>query len=200
MRYRGFQPPALNAVWVLIAINVLAYLATSVVSHSTNLSNTLAIQFGISRIDFLSQPWTIVTAMFIHAGIFHILFNMLTLYYYGTFVLNLIGETKFLAVYFIGGIVGNAVFMLLAPYSLAVGASGAIFSLGGVLAVMRPRIKVVLFPLPIPMDLWIAIILGFVLISFVGGIAWQAHLGGLVTGLVAGYLFRRRELGRRGWY
>ena len=79
--------------------------------------------------------------MFIHDGIYHILFNMLTLYFFGMYVLALVGEARFFLVYFIGGIVGNALFMLLAPGPIAVGASGAIFALGGVLAVLVPRLK-----------------------------------------------------------
>ena len=84
--------------------------------------------------------------------------------------------------------------MLLAPSSyIAVGASGAIFALGGALAVMRPRLKVFVFPVPVPVPLWAAVIGGFFIISLLPGIAWQAHLGGLVFGLIAGYFFRRRE-------
>jgi len=87
-------------------------------------------------------------------------------------------------------------FILLGPpFATAVGASGAVFALGGALAIMRPKLKVIIFPIPIPLDLWIAVIGGFLVISFLPYIAWQAHLGGLVTGLVAGYFFRKRERG-----
>ena len=110
--------------------------------------------------------------------------------------MRLIGETRFLLVYFGGGILGNVLLLLLAsrfPFGVAIGASGAVFALGGALAVMRPRLKVIIFPLPIPLDLWIAVIGGFLIMSFLPGVAWQAHLGGLVLGLVVGYIFRRRE-------
>ena len=85
-------------------------------------------------------------------------------------------------------------FILLAPpYSIAIGASGAIFALGGVLTVMRPKLRVFVFPIPVPLPLWLAVIGGFLILSFFPGIAWQAHLGGLVFGLIAGYFFRKRE-------
>jgi membrane associated rhomboid family serine protease len=113
------------------------------------------------------------------------------------YVLALVGETKFFLVYFIGGIVGNVLFMLLAPNSIAVGASGAIFALGGVLVVLVPRLKVMIFPLPIPMDLWISILISFLLLTFVADVAWQAHLGGLLTGIAAGYIFKRQARQRR---
>jgi membrane associated rhomboid family serine protease len=52
--------------------------------------------------------------------------------------------------------------------------------------------RVFIFPIPVPMPLWVAIIGGSILISFLPGIAWQAHLGGLVAGLLCGYYFRKK--------
>ena len=150
--------------------------------------------FGLMPFTFLNEPWTIVTNMFVHGGWTHIIFNMLALFFLGSYLLRLIGESKFLIVYFVGGILGNVFFIWLGnPFAIAVGASGAIFALGGALAAMRPRMKVIIFPIPIPLDLWIAIII-LMGISFIPyRVAWQAHLGGLVFGLIAGYYFRRRE-------
>jgi membrane associated rhomboid family serine protease len=92
------------------------------------------------------------------------------------------------------GILGNILFILLAaPFSVGIGASGAIFALGGALAMMRPKLRVFVFPIPVPLPLWSAVIGGFLIISFIPHIAWQAHLGGLVFGLIAGYFFRKRE-------
>jgi membrane associated rhomboid family serine protease len=131
--------------------------------------------------------------MFVHANFLHIFFNMLTFYFFGTFCLQLIGTRRFLAVYFIGGIFGNILFLLIGPqYSVVVGASGAIFAIGGVLAIMRPTQRVYLY-FVIPMPLWLVIILGFLITYFGAGVAWQAHLGGLIVGLIAGFFFRRRE-------
>ncbi len=86
--------------------------------------------------------------------------------------------------------------MLLGPEnSVAIGASGAIFAIAGTLTIMRPRLPIVLFPIPIPMPLWVAVIGGFVILTLLSlglNIAWEAHLGGLLVGLIAGYIFRRR--------
>jgi len=195
MSYRNYQSLGARAIWVLILANIAVFIATSFVGNS----NAILANFGIARFGLSSHPWTMLTSLFLHADIFHILGNMLWLYWYGTALVQLIGETKFLALYFIGGLVGNALFVLIEPYGIAVGASGAIFALGGALAVLRPKLKIVLFPIPIPMDLWVYVIFGFALMSFLPGVGWQAHLGGLVTGLAFGWYFRRWER-RRGIY
>jgi membrane associated rhomboid family serine protease len=185
MAYRGSSP---TAVWLLIAINLILFVVRIV-------NPDLAINLGLYPPEFWDRPWTLVTSMFIHASIWHILANMITFYFFGSYLNRLLGAVKFLIVYFAGGILGGIVFLLLPPSeaAVAVGASGAIFALGGVLAVMRPRLRVLVFPIPAPLPLWIAILGIFVIFSFLPSVAWQAHLGGLVLGLVAGYIFRRRE-------
>ena len=182
MRYKGFN---LTAVWLLIAVNLLLFIATSV-------NQDLILILGLQPVSFLDRPWTIVTNLFVHAEFWHLIGNMMTLYFFGRYVLRLVGEARFLLVYLVGGIVGNILFLLLAsPHSIGIGASGAIYALGGVLMVMVPNLKVVILPLPIPLPLWVTILIGLA-ISFFPGIAWEAHMGGLACGLVAGYFLRRR--------
>lgn len=187
MAYRASRP---TAVWILIGVNLLLFIATLIIRD-------LILFLGLQPAGFLDRPWTIVTNLFVHSGLWHIFANMITLYFFGSFISRLIGTPKFLLVYFAGGIVGNIFFILLppSPLSIAIGASGAVFALGGVLAVMMPRLRVFVFPIPAPIPLWIAVIGGFILLTVLSpfvNIAWQAHLGGLLLGLVAGYIFRRK--------
>ncbi len=143
---------------------------------------------------FLSRPWTILTNMFMHSGLWHFFTNMVTLYFFGSYLSRLIGDSKFLIIYFGGGILGNILYILLGePLSIAIGASGAVFALGGTLAMMRPKLKVIVFPIPAPLPLWVAVIGGFVILSFLPFVAWQAHLGGLIIGLTFGYIFGRKQ-------
>lgn len=186
MTYRSSQSH--NLVWFLIGLNLVVFIFALVAP------GTVFNILGLQPASFTDKPWTIATNIFVHDGPLHILFNMLTLYFFGTFLLQLIGEGHFLIIYFGGGILGSALFMLLAPpYATVVGASGAIFSLGGALAVLRPKVPVMVFPIPAPIPLWAAVIGGFLLVSFLGGIAWQAHLGGIVFGLIYGYFIKRRQ-------
>src|SRR4030042_390846 len=124
---------------------------------------------------------------------------IIILYFFGTFLIRLVGTRDFLIIYFLGGIVGNIFFMLFASiigqrylYISVIGASGAIFALGGALAMLTPRLRVFVFPIPVPMPLWVAVLGGFIILSIIPGIAWQGHLGGLVCGLLVGLVLRRR--------
>jgi len=195
MSYRS-RSDNIAPVLGIIILCFLVYIATIVAGI---MGHDLVPLLGLQTASFLERPWTIVTNLFVHGGIWHLLFNMITLYFFGTFLIRLVGTRDFLIIYFLGGIAGNIVFMLFAyfhfltsPFSIVIGASGAIFALGGALALLTPRLRVFVFPIPVPMPLWVAVIGGFFIMVFVGGVAWQGHLGGLVFGLLAGLVLRRR--------
>lgn len=175
-----------TSIWVLIGLNSLVFIALLALP-------SLVFLLGFIPGDLLTRPWTIVTSIFVHSSIGHILANMITLYFFGSYLCLLVGKRYFLAIYFIGGILGNVLYMFLgSPFSIVVGASGAVYALGGVLAVTRPKLRVIIFPIPAPIPLWAAVIGGFVLMSFFPNVAWQAHLGGLVFGLAVGYFLKRK--------
>ena len=178
-------------LWALITINALIFVLTS---GNQALSDRLAMAKPISE----SGYFTIMTSIFVHANFTHILFNMVALYFFGIFCLQLIDAKRFIAVYLIGGVVGNILFLLIGPSdSLVVGASGAIFAIGGVLAAMRPTQRVYAYFI-IPMPLWVFIFGSFIIVAFIPGVAWQGHLGGLLVGLAAGLFFRQQERKRLG--
>ncbi|MDD5312022.1 MAG: rhomboid family intramembrane serine protease [Dehalococcoidia bacterium] len=189
MRYRSSEGELIPII-VIVILNFLVYLAINV-GHFMEID---IIPFlGLSRITFLDEPWTILTCMFTHQGFFHLLANMLTLYFFGSFLTRITGLTNFLLIYFIGGIVSGLFVLGLSPAnSITIGASGAVFALGGALAVLTPREKVFVFPIPAPMPLWVAVIIGFLVLTLVPGVSWQGHLGGLLSGLLAGLILRRR--------
>lgn len=175
---------------VLIIINFVVYLAVNIAQFTGgNILPYLALSLGT----FFKVPWTILTYMFTHQGFFHILANMVTLYFYGSFLNRITGVKTFLAVYLIGGLVSGLFILLLSSsYSLTIGASGAVFALGGALAVLTPKLKVFIFPIPAPMPLWVAILVGFLVLALIPDVSWQGHLGGLLTGLAAGLILRKR--------
>jgi membrane associated rhomboid family serine protease len=195
---RTYRTVNLNILWFLISLCVVIFVMEIAIGpypivQNGQLVNKVVLFLGLARVLVSQQPWTVITAIFAHASPAHIIFNMISLYFLGSFFLRLAGERNFLAVFFLGGLAGNALYLLLAPANvIGIGASGAIFAIGGALAVLAPRVPVYIFFVPIPMPLWIAIIVFFVLSFVFSGIAWQAHLGGVLAGAIAGFILRRR--------
>jgi len=177
----------LNPVLVLIVINLVFWIATMINSN-------IILNLGLIPAAFTQRPWTILTAMFVHTGFWHLFGNMITLFFFGRVIYQLVGQNKFLLLYFIGGIAGNLLYVLLGePLSIAIGASGAVYTIAGALVVIMPRLTVRLYFF-IPMPLWVVVLVFFVIWSFIPGlgVAWQAHIGGLIVGLIAGYFFRKK--------
>jgi membrane associated rhomboid family serine protease len=178
-----------NPVTVLMALNVIFFIATSVQPN-------LKVDLGLVPAVLRERPWTLITSMFTHANIYHILFNMLALFYFGRMLVMIVGQGRFLLVYFVGGLLGNLLFLALHVNSLVllIGASGAVYAVAGALALLTPNARIMFWGL-FPMPLWFYVLIFMVVLSlppFVStDIAWQAHMGGLATGLVAGYIWRR---------
>ena len=199
---RTYRAVNLNVLWFLIALNVAIFVIELAVGgypiiEYGQVINEVARFLGLNTALLSQQQWTIISSIFIHGSFAHIIFNMISLYFLGSLFLRAAGDRSFLAVFFLGGLTGNLLFILyghLAHLTLVgFGASGAIFAIGGALAVMVPRVPVYIFFIPIAMPLWVAILIFFLLSFFSYGIAWQAHLGGLLLGLVAGLILRRRR-------
>ncbi len=200
--YRDENGFRLGPIGYIIVINLILLVITLIVPR-------LKFDLGLAPFIFLNtpwsfldnQPWTIITNLFIHSGIWHFFTNMLTLFFFGNYLIRLTGSRAFLIIYFLAGLVGNGFYLLHAQiseqtmFSVAIGASGAVFGIAGVLTVLRPKLKVFIIPIPVPIPLWVAILGGFLILSipgFGGNIAWQAHLGGLIVGALAGLYFRRK--------
>lgn len=143
----------------------------------------------------LSKPWTIVTYMFLHGGIVHIVLNLITLFFFGTLLERQVGSARFLGVYFASGILAGIVQVLLFPAALVLGASGAIFGVMGALTVLMPnyRIYIIFVPMKLIFAVIVFALIDIVMLSTGDGIAHGVHLVGLGSGLVFGYLLKKRK-------
>lgn len=131
------------------------------------------------------EPWRMLTAAFLHSpdSLLHIILNMYTLWIFGQALEPLLGRARFLALYLISAVGGSVGYLLLNPVLVpgqglvgVVGASGAIFGLfGAMLLVQRQRGGET-------RQLWVLIAINGVIGFLIPQIAWQAHLGGLITG------------------
>ncbi|MGL3148800.1 rhomboid family intramembrane serine protease [Microbacterium sp. A82] len=141
------------------------------------------------------QPWRLLTAALVHSGIWHIGLNMLALWMIGRSLEPMLGRWRFLALYVLGAIGGSVAVGLIAPGTVTVGASGAVFALFGALLVIGLHLGANMTGL--------FVLLGInLVIGFVPGfnIAWQAHLGGAVVGALVGLIvLRTRKRSQRRW-
>ena len=154
--------------------------------------------FALISENVLFAPWTLVTSVFLHGSVEHLLYNMFALGLFGYILESIVGSRRFLILFFSGGIfasIGAAIF-----YSAALGASGAIFSVMGALTVLRPRMVVWVGGIPMPMFfaaiIWAAIDL--VGMFAPGETANAAHLFGLVFGIAYALLMLKQFRERRG--
>jgi len=146
---------------------------------------------------------TLITAMFLHGGIMHLLGNMLFLWIFGDNVEDSMGHARYLVFYLLCGILAGLAHAVVDPASEipAIGASGAISGVLGAYLVLHPRARVLVVMLRITMvwlPAWIVLGLwiGFQVLSAAmgggGGVAWWAHIGGFAIGAILVVPFRRR--------
>lgn len=151
--------------------------------------------FKLTPAFMLAQPWTIVTHMFLHVDFGHLFFNMLVLFFFGRELENRIGNSRFLGVYFVSGIVAAIGYSLTVsnPYSSVVGASGAILGVFATLTVLAPDLRVYVYfiPMQIKYALLLFALLDFALIGSNDMVAHTAHLSGILVGLFIGFRIKR---------
>jgi membrane associated rhomboid family serine protease len=145
----------------------------------------------------LVRPWTVVTYMFVHAGLGHIFFNMIALYFFGPRVEERIGSARFFLLYMLSGVSGALLSAVFAPRAPIVGASGAVFGVMLAFAHYWPRDRILIWGiLPVEARVLVLITTLLALNSGLrgsrGGVADFAHLGGFV-----GAFFYVRWLERR---
>lgn len=193
----------------VIAFTVFVYiiqLALGIGPGSNEFYNLLVLQPGLESV--ITQPWTLITVMFLHANEFHLFANMVTLYFFGTAVEKSIGSKAFLKFYFASGLAASIGFVLFrnllalfqGPGVLgpAVGASGAVVAMFAVVAMLYPKAEVLLYFI-VPMKIRTAMYAfgGFELFNlltkmigyplpFVGNFASSAHLAGMAAGIYYG--------------
>ena len=195
-----FDSFSLNTL--LIIVNVVLFIIFSVLIKLNFLSvDDIAIM--PSNILDGKYLWTFLTSMFMHAGFFHLLVNMLSLFFVGSLIEKIIGRRRYFWFYIFSGIFAGAFFILVSflfgvdLHSYAVGASGALFGLIGLLMLLTPNLPVYIMFIPIPVKMKYAapgmLVLLWV-ISLAGNVSIgnTAHLGGLIAGLIYGLFLKSK--------
>lgn len=188
---------ATPATFVLIALNVVAFLV-EIAGGSGGLSGasgSVVIDFGLFGPAVADGEWyRLLSSGFLHAGLFHIGFNMFALYILGRLLEPAIGTPRFVALYFAALFAGSFGALLLEPNALTVGASGAVFGLfGAAFVIARGRGFNTLAS-----ELGFLLLFNLAFTFAVPGISVGGHLGGLAGGLVCAMLIVAGERGMLG--
>jgi membrane associated rhomboid family serine protease len=173
-----------TATYVLLGICVAVALGSLLAGGDTSgVGNDPIIEDGaVSRATVGDgEVWRLLTSGFIHAGLPHLLFNMLSLWVLGTMLEPAVGRVRFLIIYFVSLLAGSFGALLLTETGLTVGASGAIFGLlGAAIVVLRSR---GIDPMESGLVFWLG--LNLVFTFSISGISIGGHLGGLAGGVLA---------------
>jgi membrane associated rhomboid family serine protease len=194
----SFSEGMTPGVKYLLIITSVAYLIQLLLDRFTDgLFTQLYAGLSLEGIKH-GYVWQLVSYMFLHGGIFHLLMNMLVLYFMGPETERTLGFQHFMILYFLSGILGGLGWLLISSSSWipCIGASGAIFGVIGAFAAIFPnRVITVLvfFILPVTMRAWVlAVALGGIellyLLSSSGGVAYAAHLVGGLSGYGYGWM------------
>jgi len=158
---------------------------------------------GVSAV--VAPPFTLITAMFVHGGFFHLAGNMLFLWIFGDNIEDSMGHLRFIIFYLLTGLIASSAHVLAAPDSTLpmIGASGAIAGVLGAYFILFPRanVKTLIFlfvfvsVVRVPAVFFLGIWFFFQILSSGsgGGIAWYAHIGGFIAGAALIRFFVRRD-------
>jgi rhomboid protease GluP len=177
--------------YILIALNIAFYVYTAVEGGNfMTTSINMIWQYGQVNelVIYYGQYYQLFTSMFVHANIAHLAGNMLFLLIFGLRGEEMFSLPEYLSIYFLGGLTGNLLSLLLLPLDLpSVGASGAIFAMFGACTIYARR--------AVRQSIIGALIYAFFLLFLSSGLGVNnfAHIGGLVTGLLIGYVLATRR-------
>src|SRR3989338_2863515 len=184
----------------IIILNIILFIVFSILIR-TNILTWDYIAIKPSNIFEGKYIWTFLTSMFMHGGLFHLFVNMFSLFFVGSLIQKLLGQKRYLSFYLIAGLFAGIFFVLASLIfpadfnSYAIGASGALFGLIGLMMFLTPNLPVYVMFIPIPIKIKYAapgILILLWLISVLGEIPIgnTAHLGGLIVGLIYGFYLR----------
>jgi membrane associated rhomboid family serine protease len=196
----------------LIGLNVLAFIYEMMLPSSgleRFFMNWGVVPYQVTNAFSLPVALTFITSMFLHGGVAHIVGNMLYLWIFGDNVEDCLGSVLYTLFYFVSGILAGLAQVLVGPDLMipSVGASGAVAGVLGAYLVMFPEAKVhtlLIFgffvrrasiPAGIVLGGWFIMQFFNGVLSLgtmqVGGVAWFAHIGGFIFGLIAGWLCKK---------
>jgi membrane associated rhomboid family serine protease len=196
--------PFVTVLIIAVNIGVFLYQAASPAGLESYVLRMGAVPYEITHfttlrgVPRLAPPLTLLTSMFLHGGLFHLLGNMLYLWIFGNNIEDRLGSARFILFYLVCGLGAGLTHILFNPNSMipVIGASGAIAGILGAYLVLFPTARVLtlvfIWVIPVPAAILLMLwLLGQLMnVGLGGGVAWFAHIGGFLIGLVLISRFR----------
>ncbi len=178
----GYQGIGARATKLLIGVNVGVYAAQLLQGAGVNGTNGSIYRNGVLRADFVADGdwWRLLTAAFLHYGPFHLLLNMLALWWFGSLLEERIGSGRFLLLYLVSALAGSAGALVASPLSATVGASGAVFGIFGAGLVLESQRDYVFGGSALGI-----IVINLIFTFTIPNISIGGHVGGLLGGALA---------------
>lgn len=172
-------------IWIIVTI---LSLAGRFLDFDSDIEHWLTLPSDFSI--FLTRPWTLLTYMAIHFDVFHLLFNVLWLYWFGKILLYALDDRQLAIYFFGGGIFGGIVFLLASALGFGggwlCGCSAAVLSVMSGAAILHPELEIRLLLIGNVRLKWVAVVCA--ILTFIGGGGNQAaHIGGLIWGVSYGW-------------
>jgi len=183
--------------YTIIILNIVIYVISALLSGSfIDMDMETLVHMGALFGPFTvldEQWWRLFTAMFLHGGMTHLLMNMFSLYLIGRGAEMYFDTKSYVSIYLFSGLIGGLVSLYVHPVSVGVGASGAIFGIFGALAgfFLAHRDKIATHSKAFMKDFAIIIGINLVIGLSIESVDVSAHIGGLVVGLVGGFLLSK---------
>jgi membrane associated rhomboid family serine protease len=189
--------PIVTIIFIALNMVIFFYQVASPEGLQYHVFRAGAVPYEITHFTSLTEvprlfpPLTLLTSMFLHGGLFHLLGNMLYLWIFGNNIEDYLGSVRFVFFYVICGLGASLTHILFHPNSKIpmIGASGAIAGILGAYLVLFPnaRVKTLVFIWIVPVPAFFLLIIWFfgqvMNIGMSGGVAWFAHIGGFLIGL-----------------
>ncbi|MCB9188277.1 MAG: rhomboid family intramembrane serine protease [Flavobacteriales bacterium] len=197
----------LTLLYINIGVFLLLQILTVIGELVLN-NQVLSIPYSLLAVNtdltsILYKPWTLITNSFVHVSFFHLLSNMLYLFFLGGMLEQYLGKKKILSLYLLGGLIGTVIqitakhafplFQAMPDYYI-IGASGAVFAISVALITYNPKLEVMIFgviPAKLIYIVGLLFVLEFLRLSELDGVAHFAHVGGGVLGFLSMYYYKK---------
>jgi rhomboid protease GluP len=188
---------AYKLTYTLIILNSIIYLFSAFYSHAiVDMDIEVLVDMGalFGPLTVLREEWwRLGTAMFLHAGMTHLLMNMFSLYLVGRGAENYFDTKSYVMIYIFSGLIGGLTSLYMHPVSVGIGASGAIFGMFGALAgfFLAHRDKIASHSKAFMKDFGVIIGINLVIGFSIESVDVSAHVGGLIAGFIGGFLISK---------